>query len=107
MAAAFGSFFLRRGPRVYPTVASVEADAIHITVVHFLVVHVAGDVKVYVGNGAIIEEATVIPASSHKPHAEIAEAVIDSAVEADLRAPVTLVPEVGITTPAPITRSPQ
>src|SRR5277367_1540201 len=106
MAAAFGDFFLRRGTRVYPAITAVEADAIHVNVGDSLVVHVAGEVKVDVAYGAIVEEAAIVPASSHKSDAEIAKAVIDPAVEANLRAPVTLVPEEGITTPAPITRGP-
>ena len=107
MAAAFSGFFPWRGTRLYPTMTSVEADAIHVNVARFLVVYVAGDVRVDVAHCAIVKEPSVIPASSYKSEAEIAKAVIDPAVEANLRAPVTLVPEEGITTPAPITRGPE
>jgi len=71
------------------------------------VVNVANVCNIHVHHGAIVEEATVIPASACKALAKIPEAVVDAAIETDLRAPVAVVKNVAAVSPRPVWWSPQ
>jgi hypothetical protein len=55
-------------------------------------VHVTDDGSIHVRDGRIIVECSASPETAHVADTEIAEAVVDSAVETDARAPITLVP---------------
>jgi hypothetical protein len=56
------------------------------------VVHV-GDIDVgYVGHGPVVKEIMIAPIPADKPGAEVAEPVIDAAVEADMRCPISRLP---------------
>ena len=39
----------------------------------------------HIGHGAVVEVAVVIPVAAHETDADITEAVVDAAVEADVR----------------------
>jgi hypothetical protein len=72
-------------------------------------VHVdVGDVhRVHVHDGSVIEEASATPLAPVKPVAAVAVAVVDAAVESNLRSPITAVPGIDAIIPAPISGRPQ
>ena len=89
--------------------AAVIADIVHRHVVnHGLVVNIddvpdVGDVI----HRTVVEECSVIPVPARIADTNVAEAIEDATVEADLWSPVAGIPDKGIVVPSPITRSPQ
>src|SRR5579871_2833619 len=57
--------------------------------------------------GAVVIEVIVIPMAAFVTVAEVAEAVIDTAVEADVPAPIAGMPEIHAARPAPIAWRPE
>lgn len=87
--------------------ATVEADVADMHVVNARVVRVVDDVDVYVGHGAVIEEMAAGPIAAEEAGAWIAEAIVDAAVEADMRPPIAGIPDIEAVIPAPIAGSPE
>src|SRR5580704_1885137 len=99
-----------RGTRtgVDAAATAVEADAIHFAVVgHCAVIDVVNVVNVDVADAAIVEKVTAAPVAAFEAETAVTETVINSAIEADVRTPVTGVPEISAVAPAPITGSPE
>src|SRR5208283_3381184 len=71
------------------------------------VVNVVNVDDVDIGDGAVIEEMSAIPTAANEANAEISKAVINAAVEADVRAPETFVEKKHAAIPTPPRRSPQ
>src|SRR5665213_3106110 len=71
------------------------------------VVEAAAEAAAKVAVGAVVPEAAAVPVSAVETCAEVAEAVVDAAVVADFRAPVTGVPEVVGTAVAPPSGRPE
>ena len=71
------------------------------------VVDVANVRDVYVVNRAVVVKTVVIPAAALVALAKIAVAIIDAAVEADLRRPISFVKEKPVAVPCPITWGPE
>src|SRR6185437_1512994 len=104
---ARGRFLSRGRTRARAAMPTVEADVRHRDVVHRRVIDI-GDVDIAeIIDGAIVEKVIVIPVTADKADAEIAEAVMDTAIEADGRPPITGMPEIAAIAPAPIARRPQ
>jgi hypothetical protein len=90
------------------TGAAVIADVVHPGVVDYgPAVNIVNVPDVHVVHRTVIVEGPVIPISAFIADATIAEAVIDATVETDMRTPVTVVPSVAVTAPAPIAGSPE
>jgi len=109
MVLVLGRQFRRRGPRRDATGAAVIADIVDSGAVDDRVVDV-GVVNhggVHIGDCGVVMEGAATPFASNKPYAAITEAIINSAIEADVRAPISSVPEVRASAPTPITRSPE
>src|SRR5690242_3465836 len=104
-----GSHFGRGRPSRNAARSAVIADAIHsdIIVDHRLIVSIVHHCHVYVGHGAVVNERTVAPISARIAHACVAEAIVDSAIKSNMRAPIAWVPNVYTVAPAPITRRPE
>ena len=93
---------------VNSTGAAVIADMVHRGVVdHGLVVNIVNVRDVHVIHRAVVVEGPVIPIPAFIADTTIAKAVVDATVEADMRAPVALIPSVGVAAPTPITGSPE
>lgn len=78
----------RVGPALDAGRAAVVADAavVDIVVDHYRVVVDVGDAgDIHVGHGAVVEEAVVIPVTADVADADVAEAIVDAAIEADVR----------------------
>jgi len=95
-------------------VASVETDAVGrlCTVVdvvhdHVALVNIVNVVHVYVRDGAVVVEVIALPVASEETEADIAEAVVNAAVEADVWAPIAAVEHIVISVVAPVRRGPE
>src|SRR5213075_2715414 len=100
-----GDFSICR-PGSYASRATAEADSVSRLVDHGRVVSVAHNRDVHVGHGAVVEVRAASPVSTEEANAGVAEAVVDSAIVADLRSPVAGVPEIEAV-PSPIPWSPE
>src|SRR5215469_2317306 len=102
------SFFLGTGARFNATAAAVIADArIAVIVDDGGVVGVVNDVHIHVVDGAVVIEMIVLPAAAFIAVAEVSVAVVNSAVEADVRPPVAFMKNETASAPAPPRRSPE
>ncbi len=96
------------GTRIDSTPAAVIAHAIDLAIVdHRFVVHVMNVGDVYMIHFAVVKEMISVPVPAFVAEAAVPEAVVNAAVEADMRSPVTGVPEIACVAPAPIARGPQ
>src|SRR5208283_776357 len=101
------SLVFRSRTRVDSTIAAVVTDAVHVVVDHGGVVDIVNVGDVHVVHGTVVEKVSVIPTSTFITLTEVAEAVIDSAVEAYVRTPVPLIENKPVASPAPIGWSPK
>src|SRR5579864_8934776 len=100
-------FLLARWTGIDSAAATVVADAVDGDVIDDgLVVNVnVGDVDVV--HGAVVVEMAVPPVSAFIAVAEVSEAIIDSAIKADVWAPVSRMPDIHTATPTPVAGSPE
>jgi hypothetical protein len=95
------------------TVAAVVADAVGglravVDVIHNdVALIVVADAGADVGDGAVVVEVVPLPVASEEAEAHVAKAVIDAAVEADMRAPISAMEAVVNAAPAPVGRGPE
>src|SRR6202158_3458003 len=106
---ALGGSFRGSRPGVDSAFATVEADMVVGGVVDhgFVDVGVVDDGGVHVGDGGVVVKLPAAPFAAVEAYAAVAEAVVNAAVEAYVRAPISPVPEVDATAPAPIARGPE
>src|SRR5258708_6299277 len=97
-------FFFVAGTSLNAALAAVEG---HVILVHDHSLVVDGGHIGDVGHRAVVVERASAPFSAGKAHAAIAEAVVNSTVEADVRAPITTTPCVNTVGPSPVARGPQ
>lgn len=82
-------FFLGSWTDVDAAVVAVVADAILDAAVHDgFVIDVVNVDDIHVHDRAVVEEMIALPATSLKAVTEVAETVIDAAIESDMRAPI-------------------
>src|SRR5581483_7930811 len=98
-AFSFRSLFLHRGTCRDAALPAVIADAVDGDVINdgFVDVHIADDGCVHVANSGVVVEVVTTPVA----------AFIAAAVEADVRTPVSGMPEVAAVAPAPPSRCPE
>src|SRR5215469_4161932 len=91
------------------TGTTVEAHAVdrRVVVDHGCVVGVAHDGDVDVGHRAVVVVSATLPVTAEEAGAGVAESVVDSAIEANFRSPVAVVPNVEAVIPVPEARSPE
>jgi hypothetical protein len=96
------------GPSHGATSAAIVTNAAEIVVDYRPVdVGVVDDGGVHVGYGGVVVVDAVAPLSSVEANARVTKAIVNSAVETDMRTPKSGVPEVDATAPAPETRCPE
>jgi hypothetical protein len=89
------------------TIATSEAGAVYSRVVdHGRVVSIVNVRDVHVIHRTVVIEVPAAPISASITGANVPEAIVDAAVEADSRTPVSRMPDVHAATPTPVTRSP-
>ena len=101
---------LRAGTRLNTARSPVEAGMhAHIYIVDVYVIHVGvvNDRRIHMHHGSVIGKVTALPAPAPEARAAIAEAVVNAAIEADVRPPVAFMEDECAAAPAPIARSPQ
>jgi hypothetical protein len=72
-----------------------------------VLVHVAFDVDIEVVHRAVVVEVATTPITALVPEADVAEAVVDAAIVADVPAPVAAVKAVAVMPEAPVARGPE
>src|SRR5580658_8083727 len=107
MSLTPGGLLARCRTRADSAIATVVADVAFVVVRHVGVVNIVNVGDVHVAHGTVVEKVSAVPASAFKARAEIAEAVIDPAVEAYLRTPIAVIENKSVAAPTPIGRSPQ
>ena len=101
-------FFLRRGTPLHSTRTAIECNVGFVINDHCTVHVDVGDVNgVYVHDRGVVKEMAFAPFAAAEALAAVAKSIVDSTVEADMRAPVTAVPNVEAVVPSPIPGSPQ
>jgi len=95
LLARRGLFGWARAGRDTPS-AAVIADAVHRDVIvdHRLVVGVVHHRDIHVGDRPVIDESSASPISPGIPRPCVAETIVYSAIEPDVRSPVSGVPNV-------------
>jgi hypothetical protein len=101
----FRCHLMRGGMRLY---AARPVERHMDVVVYDSVVIYVGDMNTaHVHNRSVVEVSTTTPVTALESNTAIAEAVIHTAVKADMRTPVTTVPGVNTAAPTPISGRPQ
>jgi len=104
VALVHESFFIMRWPPLNSARATVESNASSVFD-HGAVINVnVGDG--HIAYRAVVEKVTASPFAAEEADSDVAEAVIHSAVETNMRSPITGMPEIGAAIPSPITRGP-
>src|SRR5579863_23883 len=89
MPLVFRRLFFGCGPDFDSTVSSVVTHPVHRSVVdHRGVVNIVNVRDIHVVHGTVVEELTASPFATFIAMAEIAESVVDAAVESDVRTPI-------------------
>ena len=96
-----------RGPEVDAAASAVVAHAVVVVHDHRAVVDVVDVDFVDAVDGAVIEEVVTVPVTAFIAMAAIAEAIVDAAIEADVRAPVSTMEQVPAAEEAPVRRRPE
>jgi hypothetical protein len=103
---ASGSF--RRGWPSIHTARSIKAGSIRSALVHDrFVVNVVNDRCVHVRDVCVVEILAAVPIAAIEAGARVTESVVNAAVEADSRTPVTSVPGIQAVRKAPIAWGPE
>src|SRR5258708_14864937 len=108
MPVALGETLLGGWLRRRAASTAVEAHAGDAGILrHGLAVRGADDGHVDVGYRGVVVEGPAIPVASRVSDTEIAEAVVDTPVKADVRAPIARAPDEDVACPSPIARRPE
>ncbi len=99
-------FFSSCRTRSDSTIATVVADVALVVVCHVGVVNIVNVGNIYIADGAVVEKMSVIPTPTFEARTEVAEAVIDAAVETYVWTPVAVIENKSIAAPTPLSWSP-
>jgi hypothetical protein len=101
--------FLSGRPSRYASAATVEADAGDIRIIddYGFVIDVADVDGAEIVDSSIVGEDAVVPISALVAYATITETIVDAAVKADVRTPITRVPNIKPLSPTPVARRPK
>jgi hypothetical protein len=100
---------LRRRPRIDTAGTAIITDPVGGGIIHYrtIDISVVNDGGVDIRHRRIIPEMPTYPAAAGISRAEIAASVINAAIEADMRAPISAIPRVDPIYITPITGRPQ
>src|ERR1700693_1782582 len=107
MLLVCGHLFLVHRTRFHPAGSAVVAYGPRIVHHHGSVIDASHTGHADIGDGAVVEELSSAPLPSHKSYAGVAESVVDSAIEADVRSPISRMPGKDSPAPTPVAGSPQ
>jgi hypothetical protein len=97
----------RQRTRVDTAPTSVVADAFVGDIGHPVVIDVMYDVDIHVVHGPVVSESVAVPIAAFVTMADVAEAVVDAAVEADVRGPIAVIPTIAAGRETPVGRGPE
>src|SRR5580658_1635113 len=102
-------FFRRSRPRSNPARPAIKTDPVGGCIVYHRAVNVGivNDRRVDINHRRIIPKVTTYPIAAGKARTVIAASIIYTAIEADMRPPITGVPAIGPANITPITRRPK
>jgi hypothetical protein len=86
--------------------SSVIADTVVAVIGDIAHIHVT-DVVIDPRNRAVVIERAMVPVAALVAVSEIAVAIIDTAIEPDIRAPIAAMPAIAASAIAPVSRRPQ
>jgi hypothetical protein len=98
---------LRRGTRSYSALSAVERNVRVIVYDHGLVIDIGDVGDIHVGHRAVVEKSAAAPFAAREAFAEVSEAVINAAIESDMRAPIASIPKIDAVVPTPVAWGPQ
>ncbi|AOB39933.1 hypothetical protein BBB43_14720 [Bordetella parapertussis] len=109
VALARGGHLARVGAPLDAARSAVVADAAPVDVLddHPAFVDVGDARDVHIGDGAVVIEAVAVPVAAYVAEADVAIAVVDAAVKADVRTPIAAPPPVVAGIVGPVARRPQ
>ena len=96
----------RSGLRLHASISSVVADRIN-GINNRPLVDVVDDRDVHMIYSRVIEELSTIPVTAFVAHSDVAVTVVNSSVEADVRTPISDIPDIRAIGPTPISRRPE
>jgi hypothetical protein len=101
--------FRGSGAHLQSALSAVEAhtDAAAAIISHGTVVNVMHNRSIHIVVGAVVVEMPTAPVAALVADADIAEAVIDAAIEADMRTPVATVKPIAVIVVAPVAGRPE
>lgn len=102
-----GRILRRGGPIIQSTMAAVKAHPGVGDIRHVVVVNVVNHGLVHVRDGGVVVEGVAAPVAAFVAVAVVAEPVMDSAIEAYVRAPVAVIPVIPAFVEAPVAGRPQ
>src|SRR5262249_51405599 len=100
-------FFFRCGPIVKATTSTVIANPGHVALVDGRLIDVVNDSDVHAVHGFVVEEVPALPTSALITTAEIAIAIVHTAIKADDWPPIAFMENESAATPSPIGRGPE
>src|ERR1700733_7173721 len=88
--------------------AAVKGNVVFVVHNHCAVNVYIGDCGcVYMHDGGVVEESAATPLAAAKSYPPVSEAVVNAAIEADLRPPIATVPCIDAIVPSPVPGSPE
>jgi len=87
--------------------SAVEANTAFVAIVYFFVVDIVDSLNVHVVHRTVIVKVSVVPTAAIITLAEVSKAVVNSAIEPDLRAPVAVIEKESAVSPTPIAWGPE
>jgi hypothetical protein len=104
----------RAGTDIDAAATAVVADAVYdsaavtdVVVDNVVAIHVVNDVDIHVSDSAVVVEVVILPVATVVADADVAKAVVDAAIEADVGSPVAVVEGVTAAIEAPVGRCPK
>ena len=82
-------------------------DSIGSVVAYVVAVHIPHHPNVHIVHCAVVPEMVVVPVAALVAESNIAEAIVDAAVVADVPAPIAAVKLVAVVSPSPVARRPE
>lgn len=98
-----------RGVRLDPTRPAVETGPVDggVVIDHRGVVGIVNDGGIHVGDRPVVVKDPAAPCAARKSHAAVAKPIVDPAVEAYVRAPITAIPHIETVAPTPVAGRPE
>ena len=101
------SFFLSRRTSLYAIPSAIETDGGSVVDDHRAVVNIGHIRDADVGHRAVVIKRAPAPLAAHESHSGVAEPVVNTTIETDVRPPISGMPDVKSSTPSPVAGRPQ